>query len=70
MRFAGDYFGVSIAEPENSDSSKLLSYFPELHNIYGKNKGEKSKGPTQYGEVTAIKPFAGFKPNIGRFNSN
>jgi len=35
MRYAGDYFGVSIAEPENRDSSKLLSYFPALRSTYG-----------------------------------
>ena len=70
MRFAGDYFGVSIAEPENRDSSKLLSYFPALRSTYGKTKGEKSEGPVQYGGTTAVQPFAGFKPNIGKDNSD
>lgn len=35
-RFAGDYFGISIADEDDGGSSKLLSYFPGLRNTFGK----------------------------------
>jgi len=61
MRYAGDYFGVSIAEPENRDSSKLLSYFPALRSTYGKPNIGKDN-PDQIKKPGTGTAFGGSKP--------
>lgn len=67
-RYAGDYFGLSMSDVSDSDSSKLMSYFPALRSTYSKKKEENS-GPVLFGGVSGVKPFGGFKPNLGSFIS-
>ena len=63
-RYAGDYFGLSISDLSDSDSSKLMSYFPALRSTYS-NKKQENSGPVLFGGVSGVKPFGGFKPNLG-----
>lgn len=65
-RYAGDYFGLSMGDMSDSDSSKLMSYFPALRSTYSKKKQEDG-GPVLFGGVSGVKPFGGFKPNLGSF---
>jgi len=63
-RFAGDYFGISLAGPGESTST-LLEYFPDLRsapvarNAQTKEQPEKDSGV--YREVKATPVFGGFK---------
>jgi len=64
LRFAGDYFGVSLAEPQ-AGSSSLLQYFPELRSApvpknakSGKQVGESSG---IYSATRSAPVFGGFK---------
>jgi hypothetical protein len=68
-RFAGDYFGISIADEDDGGTSKLLSYFPGLRNTFGKKSERDENQPVQFGNKTAAKPFGGFKPNLGSMSS-
>ena len=64
VRFAGDYFGVSLTEPQ-AGSSSLLQYFPELRSApvpknakSGKQVGESSG---IYSATRSAPVFGGFK---------
>lgn len=57
-RYAGDYFGISLAQPEDQ-SSVLLDYYPELRNP-AKAKSDAT-GARSYGGTEAAKVFTGFK---------
>lgn len=63
-RYAGDYFGISLDEDDDRNTSKLLGYFPGLRNISGKEDPDPD-GAKLYGGKTAPKAFGGYKPNIG-----
>lgn len=57
-RYAGDYFGISLAD--GSESSELLKYFPGLKSVGRVNKPEQEGAVTE-GGFTVPAPFAGFK---------
>lgn len=57
-RYAGDYFGISLAQPEDK-SSVLLDYYPELRKP-ATSKGDVT-GARSYGGAEAAKVFTGFK---------
>jgi hypothetical protein len=59
VRFAGDFFGVPLVNPQESEGSKLLSYFPELKNPK-KATGSK-EGARSAGDQKAVTPFVGYK---------
>lgn len=64
-RFAGDYFGVSLASPETRSS--LVEYFPSLRTAGVKKKQEGvqpsgSRRPRTTGGYEAPGQFGGFKP--------
>ena len=64
LRFAGDYFGVSLAEPQGGSSS-LLEYFPELRSApvsksaQSERLAEESSGI--YSATKGAPVFGGFK---------
>ena len=68
-RFAGDFFGISLVDPEEEKGSRLLSYYPELRSLPKKAaapEGEEGgQGPDQgarlYGGAEAAPVFTGFK---------
>jgi len=64
LRFAGDYFGVSLAEPQ-AGSSTLLQYFPALRSApVPKNaKSGKQVGDSSgiYSATRSAPVFGGFK---------
>lgn len=64
-RYAGDFFGISLAGPDES-TSKLLNYFPELKgrglvDTTSKGKSEEADGATTVGGYRVPPSFAGFK---------
>lgn len=60
MRFAGDFFGVPLATPEEDKRSLLVDYFPELRSVK-KSAATSDEGARNYGGSKAVTPFAGFK---------
>jgi hypothetical protein len=60
VRYAGDYFGISLAEPEDK-SSVLLGYYPELRNPAKAAEGADKNEARLVGGVQAPKTFTGFK---------
>lgn len=61
MRFAGDYFGVPLAVPGDSQESELVKYFPDLKDIGNQRTSDQDGGPRNLGGTKAIAPFTGFK---------
>ena len=59
-RYAGDFFGVSLTDGEERESSRLLKYFPELKTVQGTDGGRK-EGARSFRVVKAVTPFTGFK---------
>jgi len=63
-RFAGDFFGVSLVQPER-ETSQLLDYYPELRRLAKKGasgSGAMDAGSARlYGGAKAVPAFAGFK---------
>lgn len=57
-RYAGDYFGISLAD--DSESSELLKYFPGLKKV-ARVEAPKPEGAVTEGGFTVPTPFAGFK---------
>jgi len=64
VRYAGDYFGISLAEPEDK-SSVLLSYYPELRNPAKAADRTGKNEARSLGGVQAPKFFTGFKTSLG-----
>ena len=63
MRLAGDYFGISLTDPDQSQGSTLLNYFPDLRKTFGNKKTpeERANEPQLVGGASSLKPFGGFK---------
>ena len=64
-RYAGDYFGISLAD-EDQTSSKLLKYFPELKgrglvDDAPKSSSDKGESAVTAGGYKVPPSFAGFK---------
>jgi len=62
-RFAGDFFGLSLASPEKETSS-LFRYFPDLRTLGSKSPVERKReqdGARLFGNAQAVSPFTGFK---------
>ena len=66
MRLAGDYFGISLTDPDQSQGSTLLNYFPDLRKTFGNKKTpeERANEPQLVGGASSLKPFGGFKPTL------
>lgn len=66
MRLAGDYFGISLIDPNESQGSTLLDYFPDLRKTFGNKKTteERENEPQLFGGASSLKPFGGFKPTL------
>jgi len=64
LRFAGDYFGVSLAEPQGGSSS-LLEYFPELRSAPVPKNSQSGERPEEnsgiYSATKGAPVFGGFK---------
>jgi hypothetical protein len=60
MRFAGDFFGVPLATPEENKRSLLVDYFPELKSVK-KSAATEEEGARSFGGSKAVTPFEGFK---------
>lgn len=58
-RFAGDFFGVPLAD-EKEQSSELLSYFPELRSVK-KGAQDTTPGARSIRDAKAAPLFTGFK---------
>lgn len=61
-RFAGDFFGLSLAGPE--EASSLFRYFPDLRSLGDRSPLEQKRqeeGARLFGNAQAVSPFAGFK---------
>lgn len=58
-RYAGDYFGISLAE--DNAGSRLLEYFPGLRKVTGTTVSEPETDAKVKKEQTAPPAFAGFK---------
>ena len=69
VRFAGDFFGISLVDPgEDDQGSALMKYYPELRNLPKKADKtnefgikEKEKSARLYGGAEAAPVFSGFK---------
>ena len=60
-RFAGDYFGISLTEP-NEGGSSLLKYFPSLRSAPVPKRAERTEKESRlYETVGAAPTFGGFK---------
>ena len=63
-RFAGDFFGVSLVDPEREDS-RLLDYYPELRRLVKTSSSSggssEDEGARLYGGAKAVPAFSGFK---------
>jgi hypothetical protein len=63
-RFAGDFFGVSLIEPQR-ENSQLLDYYPELRRMAKQTGGSAAasgeEGARIYGGAKAVPSFSGFK---------
>lgn len=63
-RFAGDFFGVSLVEPDREES-RLLDYYPELRRLAksgaAQNGSDGDSGARLYGGAKAAPTFTGFK---------
>ena len=61
-RYAGDYFGISLAGDDGSESSsELLKYFPGLRTIGKTAKPQEQEGAESKGGFKVPTAFAGFK---------
>ena len=60
MRFAGDFFGVTLTTPEENKRSLLVDYFPDLRSVKKSAVAEEG-GSRNYGGSKAVTPFTGFK---------
>lgn len=71
-RFAGDFFGISLVDPEEEKGSTLLDYYPELRSLPkkaavtdsadGETEGKaKDTSARLYGGAQAAPVFSGFK---------
>ena len=58
-RYAGDFFGIPLTTPQESESSRLLSYFPELKTPSKASKTQE--GARSVGDTKAVTPFSGYK---------
>ena len=69
-RYAGDYFGISLRDEEDSGVSKLFSYFPSLRNTFGiKSEGANENTPQQTGGRYAVQPFGGSRDTFGSYRA-
>lgn len=63
-RFAGDFFGFSLIEPER-EASRLLDYYPELRRMTKQTANGKASteegGARLYGGAKAVPVFTSFK---------
>jgi len=59
VRYAGDYFGISLAD-SGGKSSVLLDYYPELRSPAKKSEASPT-GARSVGGAEAAKVFTGFK---------
>lgn len=60
-RFAGDYFGISLTEPDEGGST-LLKYFPSLRSAPVPKRAEGTEKEFKlYETVGAAPTFGGFK---------
>jgi hypothetical protein len=59
VRYAGDFFGIPLTAPQESEGSRLLSYFPELKTPSKASKTQE--GARSVGDTKAVTPFSGYK---------
>lgn len=59
VRYAGDFFGIPLTAPQESEGSKLLGYFPELKTP--KAAEGNQEGARSVGGKAAVTPFSGYK---------
>jgi len=60
VRYAGDFFGIPLADTKE-ENSMLLKYYPELKKPGQRKAGEEVEGARSFGDRQAAAPFIGFK---------